>query len=88
MKGKFGLVGRMDKWKKGDLPANQMVNIFLNHYGTNSDGKILLTCQLASDAEVDHEIDNLIKELESVRKKAKLKINSTNAKIKESITNA
>ena len=34
------------------------------------------SAQLASDNEVDYAIDNLIKDLESVRKKAKEKIES------------
>lgn len=82
MKGRFNLIGTMDKRKKGDLLGNQMVFVTLAQYGTNPDGKVLLTCSLASDAEVDGHIDILIKELEIIRKKAKLKISSDNAKIR------
>jgi hypothetical protein len=76
MKGKFGVVGIMDGWKKGDLPGNQMVNIVLNSYSTLKDGNIALTAQLATDSEVDHAIDQLIHDLEAVRKVAKKKIYS------------
>lgn len=74
MKGKFGVVGIMDGWKKGDLPGKQMVNIVLNNYSTLNDGNITLTAKLATDSEVDHAIDQLIHDLETVRKKAKEKI--------------
>ena len=82
MKGRFGLVGSMDKRKKGGLVGNQMVSVTLAPpYNPDSDGKIHLTCSLSSDTEIDHEIDNVIKELELVRKKAKQKINFDNDKI-------
>lgn len=82
MKGRFNLIGTMDKRKKGDLLGNQMVFFTLAEYGTNADGQVLLTPSLASDAEVDGQIDILIKELETIRKKAKLKISYDNAKIR------
>lgn len=53
MSGKFGVVGIMDGWKKGDLPGDQKVNIVLNSYGTLNDGSVAITAQLASDQEVD-----------------------------------
>ena len=84
VKGKFGVVGVLDGWKKGDLPGNQMVNIVLNSYSTLNDGIIAITAQLASDSEVDYEIDSLIRDLEQVRKTAKTKIKITNDRIRSS----
>jgi len=84
MSSKFGLIGTMDGWKKGDLPFNQMVSIILNSYSTIEDRTIAITSQLASDTEVDYAIDQLIKDLEIVRKKAKEKINKNNERIRSS----
>lgn len=84
MKGKFGVVGILDFWKRGDLPGNQMVNIVLNSYSTLNDGNIAITSQLASDAEVDFAIDSLIRDLELARRNAKAKIKKTNEKIRNS----
>lgn len=77
----FHVVGIMDSWKKGDLPGNQMVNIVLKPYLTLNDGLVVLTAQLASDQEVDYAVDQLIKDLEVARKKAKEKIKKTNERI-------
>lgn len=80
----FGLVGVMDGWKKGDLPGNQMVNITLDSYGFTGD-RIYMTPQLATEEEVDHEINRLIGQLESIRKKAKAKIKRDNKNIRSSL---
>ena len=77
----FGIVGILDKWKKDDLPGNQMIYVVLNEYSTLKDGNISISPQLASDQEVDYEIDLLIKELEKIRKKAKANIKKTNERI-------
>lgn len=84
MNGKFGVVGSMDGWEKGDCPNNQMINIVLNNYSTLTNGNISLTCELATDDEVDFAINQLIKDLEIARKKAKTKISKTNKKIRGS----
>lgn len=84
MKGKFGVIGSMDGWKKGDLPNNQMVNIVLNEYSTTQDGSIALTAKLATDDEVDFVVDNLIKDLNAARIKAKDNLRKTNQKIRGS----
>ena len=85
MKGKFGVVGVMDGWKKGDVSGKQMVNIVLNQYSKLHDGNIALTARLLTDSEVDYAIDNLIRDLEAARKKAKEKIKKTNKKIRDSL---
>jgi hypothetical protein len=71
--------------KKGDLPANQMVNIVVNSFSTLRDGSIAITADLAADQEVDYAVDQLIKDLGVVRKKAKEKIKKTNEKIRASL---
>jgi hypothetical protein len=84
MSGKFEVIGILDGWKKGDMPSNQMVNIVLNGCPTIQDGFVAVTAQLATDNEVDYAVDNLIKDLEAARKKAKEKIKKTNEKIRAS----
>ena len=84
MNGKFGVVGILDGWKKGDMPGPQMVNIVLNSYTSAYDGSIAITHDLATEGEVDHAVDQLIKDLESTRKKAKEKIKKTNERIHSS----
>lgn len=81
----FGVLGTMDDWKKGDLPGNQTVNIVLNSYARLNNGSIAITAELASDEEVDCAIDQITKELEFVRKKAKEKIKKTNEIIRSSL---
>lgn len=75
----------MDGWKIGDLPGNQMVNIVLNKRMTLHDGSLSLTSRLATDGEIDYAVDQLIKELEDVRKKAKDKIKKDTRKIRDSL---
>jgi DNA-binding protein YbaB len=84
MKGKFGIVGQFDGWKKGDMRGNQMVNIVINSHSTIRDGWVSISPKLASDGEVDEIVDSLIKDLEAVRKKAKENIRKTNEKIRKS----
>lgn len=85
MKKMFGVIGIMDGWKKGDLPGNQMVNIVLNRCSALHDGSISLTAELATDGEVDHAVDQIIKNLEVVRKKAKDTIHKDTRKIRDSL---
>jgi DNA-binding protein YbaB len=84
MKGKFGIVGQFDGWKKGDMRGNQTVNIVLNSRSTIRDGSVSISPTLASDGEVDEVVDRLIKDLEAVRKKAKKNIRQTNEKMSKS----
>lgn len=85
MSNTFDVRGRLDHWKKGDLPENEMVCITVAEYATGSDGVISLTPQLATDREVDHEVDALIGSLERARKKAKEKIRKNNEKVRSSL---
>ena len=84
MSNKFGVRGVLDKWKKGDLPGNEMVNITLDEYSTDG-GVISLTAQLATDGEIDYAVDQIIKDLEKTRKKAKEKLRKNNEKIELSL---
>jgi hypothetical protein len=47
-----------------------------------SDGRLILTSQLMTDAEIDDEVDGLIKELEQFRKAAKKELLSLRAKMR------
>ena len=49
------------------------------------DGNISIAPQLASDQEIDYEINQLIKELETIRKKAKANIKKTNERIMQAV---
>jgi len=86
MSNQFGIVGILDKWTKNDPPGNQMIYITLDEYTKLKNQSILLTPQLACDAEVDYEIDRIIKELETIRKKAKANIKRTNERIKNAVS--
>ena len=62
--------------KKNDPPFHSpYVHIYLSTYSTGDNGKILMSPQLINDAEIDYEVDSLIKQLEKVRKKAKKELN-------------
>lgn len=82
MNGKFGVIGTLDKWKQGELPGNQMVNIVLNSYSTLKDESICISPQLVNDDEIDHCINGLIHDLEKARSAAKRNIARTNSKIR------
>jgi len=83
MKGIFSVVGVLDAWKKGDLPDNQKVSIILNSHSILCKGELAISELLATDEEVDFAVDRVIKDLETVRKKAKEKIKNTNARIRK-----
>jgi len=70
----FDLVGALDNWKGGGLPVNQTVNIVLNNSSRLATGEISITAALATNEEVDYAVDQLITNLETVRKKAKDKL--------------
>jgi len=53
------------------LPGPMFVQLWLSSYSSDSEGRIFLSPELASDREVDESIDYLINQLEKMRKKAK-----------------
>ncbi|GEM_PF-3192856 len=86
MSNRFSVHNHNRKWKNGDLPMNAFVSVNLaSHATAQGVGEIALTCQLANDAEVDYEIDCLIKELEAIRKAAKNEIMRHNEKVLSSL---
>ena len=60
--------------RKGDKPFTPFVHIHLSEHQSDSKGHILLSPQLMTDKEIDEAVNSLVKQLENVRKKAKLKL--------------
>jgi hypothetical protein len=84
MAGKFGVDNLSEKWKKGDLPMNPFVRVILNEALHCINGTIGISATLATDNEIDFEIDKLHKNLELVRKEAKLVLKKQRDKIHSS----
>ena len=59
---------------KDGLPINPEVQVALKSWQTNTSGQILLGAKLATDEEIDYQIDRMIKELESARQQAKVQL--------------
>jgi len=59
--------------KKGALPFTPMWYIYVKHGSVDSDGAQAVTPTDSTESEIDEQVDKLIKELESLRKKAKKK---------------
>lgn len=78
----FSVVNPLRTWKKGDLPADPTVTIVFNEIFTNEEGRITISATLAADCEIDHAIDAVQKDLESVRKEAKRVLKTQNEKIR------
>ena len=57
--------------RRDDLPFDPYVELTLFSSSKDSAGRALLSPQLASDTEIDVFVDDLIKKLQSARKKAK-----------------
>ncbi|GAA5013107.1 hypothetical protein GCM10025794_01370 [Massilia kyonggiensis] len=70
----------LDKWRAGGMPAGATVAIGIADR-IDVHGDVLISAQLMSDGEVDEAIDNLVAELEELRRKAKTFIRSNNAKV-------
>lgn len=67
----FEVYDPLKRLRKESYPLSPQVSIRLSMYRTESNGAITLGPYLATDKEVDHAIDFLIKELEQVRKSCK-----------------
>ena len=77
---KFTLYSPLRAWKKGPTPTSPFVSLAIgSHWAT--DGHLLLTSQLMTDVEVDHEVDGLIKEVEKFRKTAKKELRNLKARM-------
>lgn len=77
---KFTIYSPFRAWKKGELPADPFVSLEARMH-IESNESILLTPRLMTDAEIDYEVDGLIKELEQFRKAAKKELTSLRAKM-------
>lgn len=58
---------------KDELPFGPIVNLWLREYSM-SNGKVLLSPNSMTNDEIDGYVDDLIDQLESVRKKAKKRL--------------
>jgi len=56
---------------KKSLPHPTFVHLWLSGYSSDEDENILLSPELATNQEVDYYVDDLVKQLEQVRRKAK-----------------
>jgi hypothetical protein len=81
----FAVDNPFKEWKKGDFPGDPTVNIVLNECWANSEGRITITVTLATDSEIDYAIDELQKNLESVRKESKHVLKTQNEKMRASL---
>lgn len=77
---KFAMHSPLRSWKKGAPPVGPFVSLEVGTH-MKSDGRLILTAQLMTDAEIDYEVDGLIKELEQFRKDAKNELLSLRAKM-------
>jgi hypothetical protein len=86
MSGTIGILNPLQGWKAGDLPADPVVIVVLNEWGTTSDNRMTISASLATDTEIDFAIDRLTKDLELVRREAKRVLKSQTEKIRNSIS--
>lgn len=56
---------------KEKFPNATFPNIWVSSYIKDTDGRVLISPELATNQEVDQCVNDLIKQLEKVRKKAK-----------------
>ena len=77
---KLMMYSPLRSWKKGELPISPFVSIAVGAHSEN-DGHLLLSPQLMTDAEIDHEVESLIKELEQFRTSAKKELRNLQAKM-------
>lgn len=77
---KFFLWRSLAKWKAGDMPAGAVVAVGIAEH-VEVDGELLISPNLMSEHEVDESIDNLVAELEQLRRKAKETIRSDNDRV-------
>jgi len=77
----FAVFNPLRAWKEGDLPSDPTVTIVLNEISRNQEERIAISQELADDKEIDSAIDDLQKELETVRKEAKRVLNTQKKKL-------
>ena len=79
---KFDVYNPQRQWKKGDIPKDPTLFLILMGHGTLKGGLVAVTHSLASDEEIDFAVDDLIKDLEVARNKAKRVLNAWRIKIR------
>jgi hypothetical protein len=66
-----------NKPKESDLPGPPHAAIYVKKYSKNASGQIFITPQGCNNMEeLNHHLDRRIKELEDIRKKARLKFSA------------
>jgi len=78
---RFAIYSPLGAWKKGDLPTSSFVHLSAGMYSEEHD-RILLSAQLMTESEIDHVVDELKKELEEFRTKAKKELQSLHEKMR------
>jgi hypothetical protein len=70
-----GLMAKINVFKlapgRHDPPFDPYVQLSLSNFSQDSAGRVFLSPQLASEMEIDESVDDLMKQLEKARKKAK-----------------
>lgn len=69
-------------WKNGELPVSPFVSLTVGTHTEDETGCYLLTPQLMTEAEIDYEVNRLIKELEEFRKAAKKELLTLQSKMR------
>lgn len=83
----IGIFNPLKKWKSGDMPMTVAVHIVLNRIlGNDDEGFPLLSPSLASDTEIDFEIDGMISALNKARTNAKKVLKLQRAKMLKKTT--
>lgn len=77
---KLALYSPLRSWKKGQPPTSPSVSVAMGAH-TEADGQLLLTAQLMTDSEIDHEVEVLMKELEEFRVMAKKELRTLKARM-------
>lgn len=76
----FDVFNPLKKWKKGDYPISPAVYVQLTSFVRDQDERVLVGHQLMTEQEVDEQVNQLVEELEVVRRKAKTELKATLAK--------
>jgi len=80
---KLALHSPLHSWNKSKTPVSPFVSLAVDSYCDGESGRHLLTPQLMTDTEIDHEVDGLIKELEEFRIVAKKELKTLQTKMLE-----
>jgi len=79
---RFTIYSPLGAWTKGDHPTSPFVHLSAGTY-SEEQGRVLLSAQLKTDSEIDYVVDELKKELEEFRTKAKKELKSLHEKMRK-----